>query len=971
MPAIPALQDLESRPPASAGQAHLGLTDVILRLRPVAGWVLATAVFSGLVAAVLWPAAPGLVAAALGSALGLAGALSVSLPRPGPGLALQSAAQVLRGDPDLVVLTDGTGAALPLGEDATDPQTLRSLLSSWCADPDQTLRALLSDLDRTGVARRDFQRGAQALRLGAHVIGWSLGQHPQDMRMLWRLSRMDRAPARGLDALGLPVLTLSATGDQFSANPALIRLLDPPVDGGGIPSGGQFGGQGGGLSGSLAASLAPVMAQLRPVLDGGLAQTSLVMPGGQAHLARAFSARDGQRDILFLPVDTTPNGLAPTLTPQDFEDIPVALIQLDGEGVIYGTNRAARSLMGLTPAEDRPLWEVVEGLGRPVADWLQDARAGRALNRPEVLRATCAGGETFVQIILRRASPAAPKGALVAVVSDATELKSLEARFVQSQKMQAIGQLAGGIAHDFNNLLTAISGHCDLLLLGLDPYDPDYNDLLQIHQNSNRAAALVRQLLAFSRKQTLQPEILTVDDLLEDVVHLLTRLVGERIQLRITCEPHVGQIRADRRQLEQVIVNLVVNARDAMPMGGEIRLDCTGLTLAAETLVGRAKLPAGHYVRIEVVDTGIGIPPDLIDKIFEPFFTTKRPGEGTGLGLSTAYGIVKQMGGYIFVDSREGSGTTFSIYFATDFNGPPTGASVRSLQPSGALAPRLPGATSPPENGSARPFAAPPPASAPLRPLLHSAPPVPGGGQAAAYAAGTPAAGGDMPVPAPGTPTKAGPPAKSEPDALGGGAGDRAPPVRSVPASDQPGAPRALPGANLRPDPAARHAGSSKPETPTPHAAAPQGPAPRSLRRQRMAPDADLPPPGAEIAGIVLLVEDEAPVRAFAARALRLKGYRVLEAEDGEQALEVLADPGLAVDIFVSDVIMPGRDGPGWVAEALRSRPGTPVVFMSGYIEDTLTEALSRTPQALFLEKPFSLNALCAAIGAQLERSRG
>jgi two-component system, cell cycle sensor histidine kinase and response regulator CckA len=892
--------------------------DPLRRLRPVSGPVIAAACGCGLLALALWPGGAGFVAAALGSALGLAGGLSRVLTGPAPPAVLDALAEALHADPDTLIVTDGAGSSLPWPGQPADPGALQTQLAPWCADPDQVIRSTLADLRKATSARRDFQRGPSALRLGVHVVDRSPAGGSPQVRILWRLSRIDRASRRGLDALGLPVLTISAIGDQPVGNPALIRLLDAPEH----PEPARRTA----VPPDAAAErgpLAPVLSQLTPLLERTAEEVALRMPGGQTVLARIFPARDGQRDILFFPAGLAPGGTFAAPGPQDYEDIPVALIQLDGDGTIYGTNRAARSLMGLSPAEDRPLWEVVEGLGRPVSDWLEDARAGRALNRPEVLRATCASGETYVQIILRRASPASPPGALVAVVSDATELKSLEARFVQSQKMQAIGQLAGGIAHDFNNLLTAISGHCDLLLLGLDPYDPDYNDLLQIHQNANRAAALVRQLLAFSRKQTLQPEILTLDDLLEDVVHLLTRLVGERIQLRLVHDPQVGAIRADRRQLEQVIVNLVVNARDAMPMGGEIRIESHAVTLTGETEIGRARLPAGHYARLQVIDTGVGIPPDLIEKIFEPFFTTKRQGEGTGLGLSTAYGIVKQMGGYIFVDSLEGSGTTFSIYFASD----PTHASETRL--STTPVPARAGARKSALSRALTAPGAPPAASVRFAPGAESGhmDDRPEGLRAETPPGPPPApAGTDAPV--------QGPTSASTPPGL----------ARRAPVSD--------PGSGSGSGPRARANATSG--------------VPRRLNSPQT-PDGLAP--GADIAGIVLLVEDEAPVRAFAARALRLKGYRVLEAEDGEQALEVLADPGLAVDIFVSDVIMPGRDGPAWVAEALAARPGTPVVFMSGYIEDTLTEALSRTPQAVFLEKPFSLDQLCSTIGAQMQRN--
>lgn len=826
------LPPADASAPRPAGAAWAELLRPLHRLRAISGKVALAALGLAVLAVGLWPSAVALVLAAVVGTLWIAVGLAWVLPRLAlAGSATDRAAleRLLGADPDTLVLTDRRGHALPDPAGPSETEGVEALLAPWCAEPRQAVQALLAEVGRQGRAQREFRLPAAGLRVSVHELTGLPGSRiDSEAALLWRLARIELPDRRGLEALGLPVLTLGGDAQPLAANPALLRLLDP------VASPGDSAGVG--------AVLAPLLTQIRPGLERGERRLELRLPGGQMVGALVVPARDGQRDVVLLPGAATAEAgagaqIGTQAGAQDFEDIPVALIQIDEEGRIFGTNRAARSLMGLAAAEDRFLWEVVEGLGRPVADWLQDARAGRALNRPEVLRAICAGPEAFVQIILRRATGGGRPGGLVAVVSDATELKSLEARFVQSQKMQAIGQLAGGIAHDFNNLLTAISGHCDLLLLGRDPYDPDFGDLMQIHQNANRAAALVRQLLAFSRKQTLQPEVLTLEALLEEVVHLLTRLVGERIVLKLRHDPSVPPIRADRRQLEQVIVNLVVNARDAMPMGGEIRIETEQVRLDADRSFGRVRVPAGDYARIRVIDTGVGIPADLVEKIFEPFFTTKRPGEGTGLGLSTAYGIVKQMGGYIFVDSVEGSGTTFSLYFAAE-----------PLRAQDAQAPMAAGAIPPPPEGAA------------------------------------PAA--------------------------------------------------------TRPDP----------------------------RRDEAARRARVLPPAPEAAGIVLLVEDEAPVRAFAARALRLQGYQVLEAEDGEQALEVLADPGLTVDIFVTDVIMPGLDGPTWVAEALRARPGTPVVFVSGYIEDTLTEALGRTPGSVFLEKPFSLEALSRTIAGRVER---
>ncbi|WP_246020695.1 ATP-binding response regulator [Paracoccus subflavus] len=499
----------------------------------------------------------------------------------------------------------------------------------------------------------------------------------------------------------------------------------------------------------------------------------------------------------------------------DFDVIPVALLRIAPDGHIRRANAAARRLLGnRLPEGSDPvhLGSLLDGPGRPVGEWIAEVCAARRDTiRPEVLRLRSpddAAGEQFFQVTLAVDSVEQP--GVIAVLSDASALKTLEAQFVQSQKMQAIGQLAGGVAHDFNNLLTAIRGHCDLLMLRHDKGDPDYADLDQIGQNANRAAALVGQLLAFSRRQQLKLETLDPRDVLADLTHLLNRLVGGKVTLTISHDTALRAIRADKRQLEQVIMNLVVNARDAMPSGGNIEIRTDVATIGDANCLGKVSVPQGEYLRIRVTDEGCGIDPALRDKIFEPFFTTKRVGEGTGLGLSTAYGIVKQTGGYIFCDSELGRGTCFSLYF-------PAQAGV-------------------PE---------------PVRPAI----------------ALTPA-------------------------------------VTAAPVPD---------------------------------------------RRAS-----------------VLLVEDEAPVRAFAARALRLKGYEVHEAANAEEALALL-DIIPAVDIFVTDVVMPGMDGPTWVRTALMDRPGTRVVFMSGYTEDIFGEGHAPVPNAVFLAKPFSLQELSQCVAQQLQ----
>ena len=652
-----------------------------------------------------------------------------------------------------------------------DGGTLIAALTDHFASPSAVLFRLQSRAANQGAAREDVVTRKGHLRLSVHRL--------MDNRFLWRLEEfVDRATAgRGADSLSLPMLTANKAGVILFSNEAMRRLL------GGRPK-----------------RLDRVFTT--PTLHSGEEVEIAAAEGPVRAILAEVEGTSERREIYLLPVAQRagePSILA------DFEHVPVALMKCAPDGSLRAANQAARDLLHLEQGSAM-FHDLFEGLGRPVSDWLADVVAERIPGGAEVLCARQLGAEVFLQVTLRRIVDLGRPGVLV-VLQDATALKTLEAQFVQSQKMQAIGQLAGGVAHDFNNLLTAISGHCDLLLLRHDSADPEYADLIQIHQNANRAAALVGQLLAFSRKQTLKPERLDLQDVLSDLAHLLNRLVGERVKLRLAHALDLGPIRADRRQLEQVIMNLVVNARDAMTEGGTIRIDTEAVVLRNEFRRDRALVPAGDYALIRVSDSGCGIPAERLHKIFEPFFTTKKLGEGTGLGLSTAYGIVKQSGGFIFVDSTEGEGTVFQLYF----------------------------------------------------PIHH-------------------------------------------------GKDDIAPPP---------------------------------------------APAPRSMVvRQGQ--------------GVVLLVEDEAPVRAFASRALRMRGYTVLEAENAEEALKTLEDPTLDVDVFVTDVVMPGMDGPSWVRLALETRPNVRVIFVSGYSEEALAEGQSRIPNSVFLPKPFSLSDLTETVQGQL-----
>lgn len=491
-----------------------------------------------------------------------------------------------------------------------------------------------------------------------------------------------------------------------------------------------------------------------------------------------------------------------------FEDLPVATLKLSCDGEILHANRASRRLIQGEMLKGTGIRDLFEGLGRPLDDWLREVSEGRSDTSTEFLRLKTESQETYLQVTLGQ-MPDDDGGALYAVLNDATELKTLEAQFVQSQKMQAIGQLAGGVAHDFNNLLTAITGHCDLLLLRHDKGDENFADLTQIAQNANRAASLVGQLLAFSRKQTLQPEVHHLEQTLSDLTHLLNRLVGDNYQLDVINGDEVDAIRVDNQQFEQVIMNLVVNARDAMDGGGVITVETKNLRLDNALVRDRATVPVGDYVSVEVRDNGVGIPEHKLQKVFEPFYTSKPVGEGTGLGLSTVYGIVKQSGGFVFADSVVGEGTTFTLLFP---------AVVLNVQ------------------------------------MVTEE-------------------------------------------------------IAEVPLELTPA-----------------------------------------------------------VAGTVLLVEDEAPVRAFAARALRIKGLTVLEAGSADEALKILQDKNLRVDLIVTDVIMPGLDGPSWVKVARADRPDTPVIFVSGYADGKFGEDRLSIENSTFLPKPFSLAQLTATVDSHLNR---
>ncbi|HET9904749.1 MAG TPA: PAS domain-containing protein [Xanthobacteraceae bacterium] len=399
--------------------------------------------------------------------------------------------------------------------------------------------------------------------------------------------------------------------------------------------------------------------------------------------------------------------------------------------------------------------------------------------------------------------------AAIVYAVETTQQKALEAQVNQSQKMDSVGQLAGGIAHDFNNVLSAIMMATDFLLNAHRPTDPSFQDIMQIKQNANRAASLVRQLLAFSRRQTMRPQVLDLGEVLSDLTMLLRRLIGEKVALEVSHGRDLWPVLVDLSQFEQVIVNLAVNARDAMPDGGKLTVRTANVPAAECARYAYRGLPAADFVLIEIGDTGTGIPPEIIDKIFEPFFSTKEVGKGTGLGLSTVYGIIKQTGGFIFLDSQVGVGTTFRIFL-------------------------------PRHVGEA------PQADTPAQPAR----------------AGTP----------------------------------------ERPAADLTGR------------------------------------------------------------GTILLVEDEAGLRGLNARGLASRGYTVLEAANGIEAIELLKAQRGEIDLVVSDVVMPEMDGPTLLKEMRKINPELKMVFVSGYAEDAFEKNLPEGGQFTFLAKPFTLKQLVAVV---------
>lgn len=345
-----------------------------------------------------------------------------------------------------------------------------------------------------------------------------------------------------------------------------------------------------------------------------------------------------------------------------FNSAPIGIALLDTRGKVINSNGSFARLIGEKALRNKSLTSFFdEDKHQEFDQAFAKANDVQAKIAAVEVRFT-KGPKNIAQLYVSPSENLDEEGAGAVVYAvDVTEHRMLEQKFSQSSKMQAVGQLAGGVAHDFNNVLTAIIGFSDLLLTRHTPTDPSFQDIMNIKQNANRAANLVRQLLAFSRRQTLRPTVLLLDEAIGDMKILLERLLGERVRLEVKTTRDLGHVKVDLNQLEQVIMNLSVNARDAMPEGGLLTLETGQLTHVDGDELGGGIMPAGEYVYFAVRDEGTGMTQDVLDHIYDPFFTTKDIGKGTGLGLSTVYGIVKQTGGFIFAESEIGEGTTFTV----------------------------------------------------------------------------------------------------------------------------------------------------------------------------------------------------------------------------------------------------------------------------------------------------------------------
>ncbi len=757
---------------------------------------------------------------------------------------------------DGVVVTDGEGRVIYANTayldliDAADASDMRPVERVFIGDADAS-EAIYRLLKAAREGKR-LQEEVRVAGLKGRPARWlrlrvrPLGESGRDRRLtVWSLSDVTRERERQenvfqelqhavdyLDHAPAGFFSVDARGDVVYLNATLANWLDQDLA--------QVGSGGLKLADVVAGDAAALLTTLRAApgeIKTEVLDLDLKTRNGHPLPVRLFhkvafgtdgAAGASRTLVINRGRDEGPDPLraAEIRFMRFFHNTPMAIATVDRDGRIVRTNPLfARLFHNALNVEGgaRSIGAVVAERDRAALDGAIAQAAGGKSDIAPVDAALAGDGERFGSFFVTAVEEQErDQEAAIVYTLETTAQRELENKVTQQQKMELVGQLAGGIAHDFNNVLSAIIMATDFLLNAHKPTDPSFGDIMQIKQNANRAASLVRHLLAFSRKQTLRPQMLDLGEVLSDLTMLLRRLIGEKITLDVVHGRDLWPVKVDISQFEQVIVNLAVNARDAMPEGGRLQLRTTNVT-ARECERYHAKgMPAADYVLVEVTDNGSGIPESIVGKIFDPFFSTKEVGKGTGLGLSTVYGIIKQTGGFVYVDSIVHEGTTFRIFL-------------------------------PRHMVSAR--------------------------EAAERSA-------EMHVPA-------------------------------------------IEGALAAADQVKRAAG------------------------------ADLTGEGT-----ILLVEDEEGLRALNARGLTSRGYTVLEAGNGIEAIDVMEKSGKPVDLVVSDVVMPEMDGPTLARELRNRNPGLKIIFVSGYAEDAFQKHLPEHEKGQygFLPKPFTLKQLVAVV---------
>ena len=752
---------------------------------------------------------------------------------------------IVDGAADGIVVTDPDGRVIYANAayleliDATDANDMRPVERAFIGDADASeaiyrlLKAaregkrLDEEVRIAGIRSRPARwlrfkiRPLGAGRRAARLTVWSLADVTAERHRQENVFQVLQHSIDYLDHAPAGFFSVDDKGDIGYLNATLANWLDQDlaqVGSGGLKLADLVAGDGAALLTTLRGAPGEVKTE---VLDLDLrTRSGRTLPVRVFHkLAYGSDGTPGASRTLVLnrarDDGTDPQRAAEIRFMRFFHRTPMAIATIDKHGGVVRTNPLFAKLFHGVRSEDgadRSVLAIVAAADREaLAGAIEQAALGNGDIAP--VDATLAvDGERFGRFYVTAVEEEErDQEAAIVYALETTAQRELENKVTQQQKMELVGQLAGGIAHDFNNVLSAIMMATDFLLNAHKPTDPSFADIMQIKQNANRAASLVRHLLAFSRKQTLRPQVLDLGEVLSDLTMLLRRLIGEKVTLEVVHGRDLWPVKVDISQFEQVVVNLAVNARDAMPNGGRLQVRTANVTAPECDRFHAKGMPAADYVLVEVADTGTGVPAKIVDKIFEPFFSTKEVGKGTGLGLSTVYGIIKQTGGFVYVDSAENKGATFRIFLPRHL------ASARELAAERA---------------------------------------------AEAEAALAAADAGKRPV---------------NPDLTG--------------------------------------------------------------------------------EGTILLVEDEEGLRQLNARGLASRGYTVLEAANGVEAIEVLERHDGKVDLVVSDVVMPEMDGPTLLRELRRRDPTLKIIFVSGYAEDAFQKHLA-DGQFAFLPKPFTLKQL-------------